>query len=187
MRNYTYSDCKVMCLQRLFNDYCSCQYAFSQIKFNNTKRICFNEDKFIDNDLHCTYSIGMQLSTNSTVLENCDCPIECEKIQYTYSVSVSEYPTLKYSNYLRNLSIFRTKYPNISYEEMRKSVARVEIFYDEMKETIISENIKMGPSELISNLGGTLGLFLGSSFLSLIEFVEIFIQAFLVFSFKNRM
>ena len=70
---------------------------------------------------------------------------------------------------------------------MRKSVARVEIFYDEMKETIISENIKMGPSELISNLGGTLGLFLGSSFLSLIEFVEIFIQAFLVFSFKNRM
>ena len=41
-------------------------------------------------------------------------------------------------------------------------MARVEIFYDELKETIITESIKTETFDLIANLGGTLGLFLGN-------------------------
>ena len=68
---------------------------------------------------------------------------------------------------------------------MKKSVSRVQIYFNEMKETIISEKIKTEMSDLISNLGGLLGLFLGLSFLSLIEFVEIGLQILIVLLFKN--
>ena len=68
---------------------------------------------------------------------------------------------------------------------MKKSVSRVQIYFNEMKETIISEKVKTEPSDLISNLGGLLGLFLGLSFLSLIEFVEIGLQILIVLFSKN--
>jgi hypothetical protein len=98
-----------------------------------------------------------------------------------------------------NSSFIKKMYSNLSYEEMKQSIAKVEIFYDELKETIISQEIKTSLADLISNIGGILGLFLGNifiylffcfylkyfyfkhkkgmSFLSLIEFIEILFNA----------
>jgi len=39
---------------------------------------------------------------------------------------------------------------------------------------------------LVSNIGGTLGLFLSLSFLSLIEFFEIFFQILIISLFKRK-
>ena len=49
-----------------------------------------------------------------------------------------------------------------------------------VKQTFVNEEIKTQLADLISNIGGFLGLFLGLSFLSLIEFVEILIQIVLI-------
>ena len=120
--------------------------------------------------------------SKNEVIDECDCPIECELTKYLYSYSIADYPTLQYSNYLMQSELIRSKYPNnITYEELRKRVAKVTIFYDDLRKTIVSESIKTEISDLISNLGGTLGLFLGLSFLSLVEFVELILQAILIF------
>ncbi len=63
-----------------------------------------------------------------------------------------------------------------SFDRVKGSVSRLSIFYDELKQTEMSEKVKMGLTDLIADAGGTLGLFLGLSFLSLIEFVEILVQ-----------
>jgi hypothetical protein len=46
---------------------------------------------------------------------------------------------------------------------------------------------KIEPFDLISNIGGILGLFIGCSFVSLFELVEIFLEVyFILFSNKNN-
>ena len=47
------------------------------------------------------------------------------------------------------------------------------IYFEESTETIISEDTKYKIADLVANLGGTIGLFTGFSFLSLIELIEI--------------
>jgi hypothetical protein len=47
-------------------------------------------------------------------------------------------------------------------QDLKENVARVVIFYDELKETIITQDIKVQLSDLVSNVGGLLGLFLGN-------------------------
>ena len=42
-----------------------------------------------------------------------------------------------------------------------------------MRYTVIRQDPKLQPVDLISNIGGLLGLFLGMSFLSFLELVEI--------------
>ena len=44
---------------------------------------------------------------------------------------------------------------------MKQSIAKIQIFYDDLKHTFISQEVKVGTEDLISNIGGILGLFLG--------------------------
>ena len=106
------------------------------------------------------------------------------KTRLRTSSSISEFPTMKYSKYLMNNTVVRKRFSHlnnsISFDELAKNVARIQIFYDELQETIISEEIKTQPFDLVSNLGGTLGLFLGLSFLSLIEIFEILFKVLFI-------
>jgi hypothetical protein len=66
-----------------------------------------------------------------------------------------------------------------------KNQLRVFIFYDEMKETVISEEKKIEITDLISTIGGILGLFTGFSFLSLVEIVEIVFEITMILLKKD--
>ena len=61
---------------------------------------------------------------------------------------------------------------------IKKSLTSVFIYFDQLEFTHISEQDAMSLSVLISNVGGTLGLFAGISLLSLLELVELFIYIF---------
>ena len=64
----------------------------------------------------------------------------------------------------------------MSYEVMKQSIAKLEIFYDELKEMVISQEVKTSMGDLVSNIGGILGLFLGNiftNFLTLFVFIYI--------------
>ena len=52
----------------------------------------------------------------------------------------------------------------------------VAVYYPRSKYTIISELPKMSPFDLVSSVGGTLGLFVGLSFFTLVEMVEILLE-----------
>ena len=54
----------------------------------------------------------------------------------------------------------------------------VYVYYSNLEYTLISELIKTTASDLVSNLGGTLGLYVGVSFLSLAEFFELIVNGF---------
>ncbi len=50
---------------------------------------------------------------------------------------------------------------------------KFKVYFKELKYTLMSQQPQMELSNLISNTGGILGLFLGISFLSFIELVEL--------------
>jgi hypothetical protein len=61
-------------------------------------------------------------------------------------------------------------------EEARKSFLMVNIYYKEIAYTYISESPKWNIVTLLSNFGGQLGLFIGMSLLSFLEFFDLFIK-----------
>jgi hypothetical protein len=54
------------------------------------------------------------------------------------------------------------------------------IFYPTLEYTVIDQIPKMDLFDFISNIGGNLSLFIGISFLSLIEFIELFIEIIVI-------
>lgn len=151
----------------------------------NCLELCFDLDYITTNPCNCTgVSIGdvweqcyinrsqsyaqqctMGYKTtfySKKVLDKCSnyCPLECNTHSFTVSVN----------------TIF---VPNFSY-------ADIFVYYRTLKYTLITQQPQTTLSNLISNLGGILGLFIGVSFLSFIEILEAITEAFfLLFESKK--
>ena len=64
----------------------------------------------------------------------------------------------------------------ITMEVIQKSFLTLHIHYSELEYTLISEQPSLSAIDLIANIGGSLGLFIGISLLSFLEIVEILIE-----------
>ena len=123
------------------------------------------------------------------------CPSECEIVEYSVSTSHSYYPNPEYAKLLKNLPIFKKEFKNYDFDLngsvyiendlIRKSTAAISVFYDDLKYTKLSQIAKMSFEDLMANLGGTLGLCVGISFLSFVEIFEAVIQALIILK-QNR-
>ena len=119
-------------------------------------------------------------SNISAILHDCtQCPLECESIQYILTTSLSEYPSPRYANAIinANKTILRSN-QFVSYEAnytvLRDSFISFTVFYPEFKYTQIIALPKITVIDLLCAIGGSLGLFIGGSALSLVEIFEIF-------------
>jgi hypothetical protein len=176
-RTYRFTECSFVCLQKYIGEKCGCQSILQPYVYFKDMRLCILNETKIAEDRECALNSILKYYQTPKLLEECDCPFECEISEYSYTSSFSQFPTLKYSKYLRNNSLIKKRLSHsASYDEIAKRVSRVLIFYDKLRETKIIENVKTQPIDLVSNLGGTLGLFLGFSFLSLIEIFEILMK-----------
>jgi hypothetical protein len=95
------------------------------------------------------------------------CPIECDSINYKIEQNSFQIPT----NYSIN-QLDLNKYVNIL------------INYQNNQYTLISQSPKMQLFDLISSVGGLISLFLGFSFLTLIEFIDVIFK--ICFHFFNN-
>ena len=82
-----------------------------------------------------------------------DCPLECDSIEYETSLSFNKFLTNNSDN-----------------------IVNFNLFYSSLDYTMIDQIGKMDGFDLISNIGGNLGLFIGISFLSFAELIELFIE-----------
>ncbi len=90
------------------------------------------------------------------------CPLECDSV--SFSVQINTFKALFFTD------------PNVAY---------FKIFYRSLKYTLITQKPKMLPFDVISNVGGTLGLFVGLSFVSLFEITEMVIEVILIMLRKH--
>ncbi len=114
---------------------------------------------------------------------NCEelCPLECESIRYSpmeKSINIAQSSSLLYEIGLNDFLKTKLSITNLTENEINTSVCSVLIFYDALRYNQITQTPKTTPSALISNLGGTLGLFLEFSFLSFYKLLSFFMKFF---------
>ena len=102
-------------------------------------------DKLYDNEFkeHCKES----------------CPLECSYVEYSISTTQALYPTVSRLDELLNRENYKDRITNN--QTASQAFAKVNIYYKGMYYTTTTEIAQMQVADLVANLGGTLGLFLG--------------------------
>ena len=109
-------------------------------------------------------------SRRGQLTTQCNCPIPCEETIYTVtSISSIPWPNAENSNIFRKeiSNIFPRE--NVTDDFVRKHVARVEISFDFLQVTNIREKERYSITNLFSDFGGITGVYLGASFISILE------------------
>lgn len=88
------------------------------------------------------------------------------------------------------LQKYNQLYPNrerdfSTYDKVKSSVLAVNVFYDDLSYTIIEEEPETTGDQLFSNLGGLLGISIGTSLLMFVELAELVYMMALSF-FKTK-
>ena len=179
---YTQQDCYSQCLQKNVEKNCGCfSSLFPSI---NLKSPCITSA-----DSACLFKVRMDFFAGK-FNDECSslCPLECDRVLYSYSISSSTSISEKYAEqYYFNNPVIKSNFPlrNVTFDDIKKSLVNVKLFYEGLYFTEISETESQTVFDLISNIGGTLGLFIGMSLLSFIEILEILYEILYV-SFKSK-
>ena len=103
------------------------------------------------------------------------CPTNCDSIIIEKDIVSSVYPTdnelnklLEKNNYLESMM------HKMDRNELKSAILHLQINFDRLEFEQITEIPKVNLIDLISSIGGTLGLFLGMSFLSILEVTDLF-------------
>ncbi|XP_061181219.1 acid-sensing ion channel 1A-like [Saccostrea echinata] len=169
-RPYSVGICKKFCLSELIFKKCGCvrvgdlgihpicsKYQISKCYLKEIVKLIYQEAQ---NVIHC------------------DCPFPCQQTNYDVSVSTSQFP----SDIL--VQILSSHF-NTSKERLKDNILEISIFYDKLNyfwTRQIPKYERIG--DVLANIGGQMGLFIGASVLTIMEFMEIMFLV-LLFIFKQ--
>jgi hypothetical protein len=181
-RSYSQKQCFDLCfnLKYFETNQCDCTYE----PWDQVFAQCYARAKKFSSLYNCSEKFRTKFSENSFE-QKCSeyCPLECDSIEYSLSTYTLDYPTtgsICERDYSKHFSSqFET------YEEVEKSFYSLVIFYKDLKYTYIKEEPYMVLADLISNIGGILGVFIGYSIISFMEIIELLIAIFYPFK-KNK-
>ena len=174
--NYSVNACSLDCFLTQVAYSCGCsylphQYPPEQASFFAALPNCTFED------ICC-----LQLEAFSPVL--CDCPSACETQHYATTTSYSTLPALYTQDVLESLL-------DASLDEVREDAISVNVYFESQNVETFTTSFSYSVVALLSDIGGQLGLFLGVSVISVMEFVLWILDEFTdrclcsVFSSKN--
>ena len=161
-----------MCNQKEIIKKCDCY--FLSIDKLNSEIPCLNESQ-----LFCATDVYTNFLTK--IKEFCapDCPLECDSMNYQTTANFLQYPSMQYaSKFLMNNPVLQSKFRNetITYDLIRQSVLCLNVYYDRFFYSEFSQKPKTSILDLISNIGGIAGVFIGASLLSFLELFEALIE-----------
>ena len=169
--NYTQEYCNSICLQDQTIKVCGCANIWIPNHGNSSTLFCVSA-----NDRNCMLTKIQNKIDNFTAICSEYCPNECYSIDYNV---VSHH--LVYPNYFDSLLLHNWSQKvgqSVSLSEIPDVFLEVSVNYHSMQYTVTEEVIKMMQSDLLANFGGLLGLFLGMSFLSFVEIIDLIWKAF---------
>ena len=155
---YTQIDCLYFCRNLRFNEISGCNF-----KLNNLEEDLASK---LSNKNECVQEFIEKINNNKVDCSNY-CPLECDSFTYETNTHLVMLPSQGNISLNSRFSEFNT------YENVSKTLFALRVYYHDLKFTLISQEPKIELFGLISNVGGTLGLFLGFSFISLLELLEI--------------
>jgi hypothetical protein len=176
---YKQADCLDLCYQILSEEYCNCTDFI--LFFSFSSKICKN-----DREIECIVNYKKEIFTKENYIQkNCipQCPLECNRIELSTTVSFSKYPSDSYFEILKgNKKLQETVFKSANWSHIKNSILKVNINFESLSYKYIRENVVMSVVDLLAYIGGQMSLFLGISVLSFFEILELLYQvAYIVF------
>ena len=101
-----------------------------------------------------------------------DCPEPCKYQEWNVEISSTQFPPSEayFESFLKNQV---HQHDTLTYEYIRENMARVHIYYDELKVNNKVQTKAYQIQSFIAELGGTVDLFIGFSFFTILQLIEI--------------
>ena len=182
---YDQPSCIRLCYQTVVQNLCEC-FDPKYPPLGNMTIKCLNFYQ-----VECTLNVTDNIFLNGNdYLSICgfDCPIACNTVDYSLSISLSSYPSqfyvqaLEKKNYLFN---FDTTNKRNLLSDVKSFIVKVSVNYNQLGYSYIQEQVSLDVFSIVGNVGGQFGLFLGLSVLSFIEIFELLID--ITFYLKKRL
>jgi hypothetical protein len=167
---YTQSECIRLCKNLKFTEMNDCDCTLKSIEED------ISSECMTSNKTKISKNCSRQFMANFNPIEKCKqyCPLECESFYY----QINTYTRLIDAG---NLSIISKDSSFVyqsfkTYANVSKTFYSINVYYEDLKYTLISQKPKIELFGLISNIGGLFSLFLGFSLGSFLELFEILIE-----------
>lgn len=161
---YTVAACRETCFQQKFYKMCGVMDA----------AFLFHQESKSDINFASHPSVGNCILKFFTfVLDGklyCDCPLPCYEEQFTTSTSYSSWPTRNDLRYYKPVFAKLLKKQQISNEFVYGNFLAINMFFKDLRYREIVETPAVSSAVLLGSIGGALGLFIGASCFSAIEF-----------------
>ncbi len=171
---YTQRECIRYCRNLLLNETnnCSCHIQSLNEFYYFKCLMKMNDTKIKD----CVENLISNFEVN-----NCSkyCPLECDSNSYEIAQSVK--PILANGN-ISSHHVYYSRFK--TYENLTKTYYSLNVYYEELKYTLITEKPRIELYGLASSIGGTFSLFLGLSVGSFLEFVDILTELIVISFFE---
>lgn len=150
---YTQNDCINVCTMKYIMNKCNCNLEIKSLQ------TCFDNIQMSNCLLEYYYGL---LDKTYPPPDNCfsSCPVECNSINY----KIQQNSFILTDKYLQ--------FYNLS-NDCKDNCVDIAIYYPTKQYTLITQSQKMQLFDLVSSVGGIMGLFIGFSFLTLIEIIDI--------------
>ncbi|XP_070542971.1 amiloride-sensitive sodium channel subunit gamma-like [Ptychodera flava] len=167
--NYSVEACVKTCHQKNLIEECQC-YDTTLPNDDLTILPCVDKEKGIT----CMNEVAEKQKIDALgCRKNCHQP--CRGRSYKETLSMSQWPSDAYDNKLyKRLSEKSRKITEqlLSVEESRRNLIKLKVYFSELNFESITEKPAFGRIDLLSSLGGLMGLYIGASVISLFEFLE---------------
>jgi len=164
-RKYSQNECLYLCRNLKYKEMNPCNYILDDLEIDIVGITDYLENNTI---FECVKKFYHDNYESCLALY---CPLECDS--FTYEINKDSIMTRSSGNISLNQDQFEY-YPGFNtFENVSRTFLALRVYYDDLKYTLIKQQPKIELFGLISNVGGTLGLFLGFSFISLLELFEV--------------
>jgi len=114
--------------------------------------------------------------SNFNPITSCNCPQPCAEGDYTVTVSNALWPSQSFTP--QQCEAFTSWPPSWSdasecHDWYANNTLLIEVYYERMNYQDLSESAAYGPVNLISDIGGQLGLWMGLSAITVVEFLSL--------------
>ncbi|XP_073937716.1 epithelial sodium channel subunit delta [Castor canadensis] len=171
--SYTTQACLVSCFQQLMVENCSCAYYLYPLPAG--AQYCSH----IQHPAwgHCFYRLYQDLENHRLPCVS-RCPRPCRESLYKLSAGTSRWPSTKSADWILAAvgdQGLRKQSWSLS-QSHRSSVAKVNIFYQELNYRTVDEAPVYSVPQLLSAMGSLWSLWFGSSVLSVLELLELLLD-----------
>ncbi|XP_070559986.1 acid-sensing ion channel 2-like [Ptychodera flava] len=151
---YSRNSCRMECVTDFMVESCGCKMFYMP----GNVTIC---------DIETAYYCGRAaLAMVTNISDTCECPVPCSQLIYKPILSNAKFTSDIYGIYLEDIY----KLPRVYCD---KNIAKLDIFFQELALHEVQEEKAYGILGLLCDLGGSLGLWLGGSILTVIEILDI--------------